>query len=313
MNNTQLHIVLGGSGAIGNAVLQELKSRNVNTKTVERNKEVNGFETIKADLLNKEEIVKVLEGASYVYLCVGLPYNSAIWARDWPIVMENVIEACSKNNAKLVFFDNVYMYGPTPLKTHFDETHSQIPQTVKGKARKMTTDFLLTAIRQNRVKGVIGRSADFYGPHAINSPFYISFLERMLRGKSPQLLSGLNIKHTYAYTKDNAKALVTLALDESSYGEVWHLPVGEPIEIHYVLNIFNKELSTNYTASVAPKFMQKTLALFVKPIKEMQEMLYQFDYPYIMSSSKFMNKYPEFKVTAYEDGLKEMVKSFKNR
>lgn len=309
--NNKVHTVLGGSGAIGNAVLHELKSRGIEVKTVEKYKNVEGFETIKADVLDIKQITKAIEQSSHVYLCVGLPYSSDVWTRDWPIVMKNTIEACSKNNTKVIFFDNIYMYGPAPLGKDFTENYSQFPQTKKGQARKVATDLMLKAIKENKIKGVIGRSADFYGPNAVNSVFYVSFLQRMLQGKNPQLLSSVHVPHTYSYTKDNARALVMLALDESSYGEVWHLPVSKPITMEYILNTFNKKLGTNLKAGVIPKCIQKILSIFVKPIKEVQEMLYQFDYSYIMSSQKFMNKFPEFMITSYEKGIAEMVKSFR--
>jgi nucleoside-diphosphate-sugar epimerase len=306
----QLHVILGGAGAIGNAVLEELQARGLNTRAVERSKEALGFKTVKADLLNKSEAIHATRGATHVYLCVGLPYTSKVWTRDWPTIMKHIIDACVEHQAKLIFFDNVYLYGPPPLAVPFDEEHPQMPTTKKGKVRKKIADALLQAITNNLIQGVIGRSADFYGPRAINSSLYISFLERMLAGKNPRLLSATNIPHTYAYTKDNARALVMLALDESTYGEVWHLPAGEPITLDDVLRIFNVELNTSYSATVITKLTQNILGVFVPPLKEAQEMLYQFEHPYILSSQKFMNKFPEFKVTTYEDGLKEMVTSF---
>jgi hypothetical protein len=61
-----------------------------------------------------------------------------------------------------------------------------------------------------------------------------------------------------------------------------------------------------------PRPLVSLLGLFVPIIKEMQEMLYQFDNPYIMSSEKFTRHFPEFQVTKLEDGLKEMAESFTN-
>ena len=311
MKNNQLHVVLGGSGVIWNAILHELKSQWFQTKAIERKKSVEGFETVHADLLNLDQALQAIEWATHVYLCVGLPYDTVIWLRDWPILMSNVIAACEKNQAKLIFLDNIYMYWPVPLTVPFDEKHDQNPQTKKGEARKITTDLMLKSIKEKKIQGVIGRSADFYGPGAKNSIPYVSFLDPMLKNKEPRLLTDPKILHTYAYVLDNAKALIMLALDETTHWEVWHLPVGKPITLEYILDTFNKELNNKFRATVIPKFMQKILGLFIKPLKETQEMLYQFEYPYIMSSEKFLRKFPEFTITPYEVGLKEMVKSFK--
>jgi nucleoside-diphosphate-sugar epimerase len=308
----ELHLVLGGHGAIGRAVTKELLTRKIPVKAVERSKDAPGVETIRADLLDPEQSVAAIRGSSYVYLCVGLKYNSKVWAADWPKVMENVISACQKANAKLVFFDNVYSYGPPPLSIPFNESHPQDPASSKGKTRKLIAEMLLEAHKKGRVEAVIGRSADFYGPNATNSPLYISILERMLKGKAPQSIAKSGKKHTYAFTEDNGRALVSLALDDSTYGQVWHLPVGKPITIEEVTAYFNKELATDFKTQFIQPLTRKILSLFIPMLKENEEMLYQFDSDYVMSYEKFRKHFPNFKVTSYEDGIKEMTRSFKN-
>ncbi|MDZ4793991.1 MAG: NAD-dependent epimerase/dehydratase family protein [Bacteroidota bacterium] len=308
----QLHTVLGASGATGRAVVQELQKRKLSIRAVERTTKINGIDTVEADLLNKNEAIKAIQDSSFVYLCVGLPYRSDIWLKNWPLIIKNVIDACVATNAKLIFFDNIYMYGPPPLTIPFDENHLQHPTTKKGIARKQTADLLLEVMKDKKIDAVIGRSADFYGPFAVNSLFYISFLERMLQKKVPQVIATSGVKHTYAYAVDNGKALVLLALEPAANGQVYHLPVGEPKTIEEIASIFNKELGTTFNVSFLPPFMRKILSLFIPVLKEAGEMLYQFNNEYIMSFDKFKKQFPEFKVTSYEEGIKEMVRNFKD-
>jgi nucleoside-diphosphate-sugar epimerase len=309
MNNT-LHTVLGASGAIGRAVVRELQFRNLPVRTVERQSAHPQTTTVEADLLKPDDARKSIAGSSHVYLCIGLPYRADVWQVQWPLVMENVIDACAESGANLIFFDNVYLYGPPPLRVPFDENHPQQPVTKKGMARRQTAEILLRAFASGKVNGLIGRAADFYGPYAVNSPFYISFLERMLHGKSPQSLFPLNVKHTYAYTTNLGQALVMLALDPSTYQQVWHLPVGEPITIHEVTDMFNRLMGTAYRTSFLPELMQQALSIVIPPIREVREMKYQFESPYIMSYEKFRNHFPDFRVTRYEDGIRSMIESF---
>jgi len=310
-NNKQLHLVLGGSGAIGQTVINELQEKGLSVKAVERSKKVKNIETIQADLLNFEETRKAILGVTHVYLCVGLPYNSKVWIKQWPILVKNVIDACSEVKAKLIFFDNVYMYGKPPLSNPFNEEEKQNPQSTKGKVRKIIADMILEAHKSNKIEAVIGRSADFYGPNAINSSLYINFLQKILENKNPGWLGRANQEHTYAFTKDNGRALVELALDDSTYGEVWHLPAGEKIKIEQVLDIINKELNSDYKISFMSRFMLNILSFFIPILKEVKEMLYQFDNTYNMSWDKFNKKFPDFKVTSYEKGIVEMIQSFK--
>jgi nucleoside-diphosphate-sugar epimerase len=306
-----IHTVLGASGATGRAVIQELKRRNYTVRAVQRTKKDCNTETFEADLLHLGQAIKAIEGSTYVYFCTGLPYNSKIWQADWPQLMENVITACERAKAKLIFLDNIYMYSQ-PLATPFTEGHAQNPITKKGTARKQSADILLSAMAKNRVKAVIGRSADFYGEYATNSTFYISFLENMLKNKPPQLLGKKQITHTFANVSDNAKALVALALDDATYGQVWHLPVGKPITFDEINDIINAELGTHFKVGYLPKPMRKVLSWFVPPIKEVEEVMYQFENNYEMNFDKFKKHFPDFAITPYPVGIKAMIQSFKS-
>jgi nucleoside-diphosphate-sugar epimerase len=301
----QIHTVLGANGAIGKAVIKELEIRQLQIRKVSTKPT-----WVQADLLRKEDAEKAIDGSSYVYLCIGLPYNAKVWETQWPQIIQNVIDACEKAQAKLIFLDNVYMYA-SPLPVPFDESTPQNPNSKKGKARKHTADLMLKALRDNKIKGLIGRSADFYGEGAVNSPFYISFLERMLRDKRPQTLVSTEIEHTYANVIDNGRALVELALNDDCYGEVWHLPVGKPITSNEMLVLFNKKLGSNFEISVMPTLLKKILALFIPILKETKEMEYQFEQKYVMSDNKFRKRFPNFKVTSYQDGVDSMVEWFK--
>lgn len=310
--NTDLHVVLGAAGSVGQSVVEELQLRQLNVKAVVRTKTIKGVETVQADLMDLDQAIHVIAGASHVYLCIGLPYNAKIWKNQWPKIMENVIKACEKAQAKLIFLDNIYMYGPPPLNVPFTEDHLKEPASNKGKTRKIIRDMLMHAHEMGRVKAVIGRSADFYGPHVKNSPLYISFIERIIKGKSPQSLGKTDIKHTYSYVKDNGKALVSLALDESTYGQEWHLPVSEPLTVDEIVNEINHLLKSDFKATVVPRLMLKIMSTFISPVKEICELLYQNDYTYIMSDRKFRDHFPDFNVTDFKKGINEMINSFKD-
>ncbi|GAB3652728.1 SDR family oxidoreductase [Echinicola sediminis] len=306
-----LHTVLGANGAMGQAVYKELQRRQVNFRLVSRKRMRDFPESRTADLLNKEETCRAIQGSQYVYLCVGLPYSAKVWQVQWEIIMQNVIAACADQGARLIFLDNVYMYS-NPLPIPFDEQTPQSPASKKGLVRMKIAEMLMQAIGQGKIQGLIGRSADFYGEGAINSVLYISILEKMQQGKSPLSLSKGNVKHTYANIQDNAKALVALALDEDCYGEVWHLPVSAPITLHEIVEILNQALETDHRLKVMPKMLLKVLSWFIPILKESSEMQYQFEEEYIMSFEKFRSKFPDFKVTPIEQGLKDMARYFNN-
>ncbi|MEO1217264.1 MAG: NAD-dependent epimerase/dehydratase family protein [Bacteroidota bacterium] len=304
-----MHTILGYKGAIGQAVLRDLQSRNLKHRLVSRSANAKIPLEVKADLRYAKETEIAIKGSDFVYLCIGLPYNHKVWEKEWPIIMNNVIDACIRYEAKLIFLDNIYMYSHN-LPIPFDEKTLQQPKSKKGKVRKRISDIFVDAYSNRGLNGLIARSADFYGKGAKNSVFYLSFLDRILDGKRPQLLSVGNVKHTFANVDDNARAMVELALCECCFGQVWHLPVGPLITMNEVLELINDVLNTNFETSVMPNSLKKILPYFIPNLREPLEMQYQFEAKYEMNFNKFKKQFPNFKITPYKEGIRETINWF---
>ena len=108
-----MQTILGSGGIIANHLATSLPSYTDKIRLVSRNpKVVTGKEElVSADLTSAEQVLKAVKGSDVVYLTAGLQYDSKVWQEQWPKLMQNVINACKENKSKLVFFDNVYMYG----------------------------------------------------------------------------------------------------------------------------------------------------------------------------------------------------------
>src|SRR6266478_2568018 len=158
--------ILGAGGAIGNELVKELSARSEPIRLVSRNpKPVPGAaETVAADLSNLDDTVKAVSGSRVVFLLVGLKYDVKVWRELWPRIMRNSIEAAKRAKARLVFFDNVYMYGKVDgAMTEQTPFH---PSSKKGEIRAEIATMLLNEIKSGSLTALIARCADFYGPHA---------------------------------------------------------------------------------------------------------------------------------------------------
>ncbi len=297
-----IHAILGANGAIGRATAAAVTAKGLDARPLTRKD---------ANAMVADELIKVLDGADVVYNCVGLPYNSDLWTKGFPAISNALIEACEKTSTKIVYFDNIYLYGPAPLPVPFTEGCARTPPSRKGMARKTSVEIVMAAHRQGRVQATVGRAADFYGPGAINSPFYISFLGNMLKGKSPQVAMPEGPVHTYAYTADMGRGLLELASDKNAFGQEFHLPVGPPVNISDITAMFNKELGTAFSVTHIPDIILRGLSLFKPLIKEVHEMSYQYKTDYVMSDAKFRQRFPAFASTPYEDGIAAMVRNFR--
>ena len=303
-----MQTILGSGGIIANHLATSLPVYTDKTRLVSRNpKAVTGKEElVSADLTSAEQVMKVVKGSEVVYLTAGLQYNIKIWQEQWPRLMQNVINACKENNARLVFFDNVYMYGkvvgPMTEETPFN------PASHKGEVRAKIATMILDEIAKGSLTALIARSADFYGPETQNSFLNMMVFENMKKGKSAQLLISKNLMHSFTYTPDAGKATALLGNTLSAFNQTWHLPTDmNVLTSQQIVEIAAKELNMKPKITVLPKIMLQMAGLFNPIIKESVEMLYQYDSEYIFDSAKF-DKVFKFNKVLYAEGIRNSVK-----
>ena len=303
-----MQTILGSGGSIGKDLAKELKSYTDKIRLVSRSpKKVNDDDLLlPADLSDREQVFKAVEGSDVAYVTVGFPYKAKVWQKVWPGFMRNVIDACKKHNAKLVFFDNVYMYDPDHIP-HMTEETTINPTSKKGKVRAEIARILLEETDSGSVKALIARSADFYGPGIHNSVLMEAVYKPLKAGKRASWFCRLDKVHSHTYTPDAAKATAILGNDEKAYGQVWHLPTaGDPPTGREWIEAFANALNVKPRSMVAGRFIIRLMGLFDPIMKEFVEMLYQYDRDYVFDSSKFEEAY-EFNTTSYSEGIREIV------
>jgi nucleoside-diphosphate-sugar epimerase len=300
-----MHVILGAGGAIGTPLAAELLARQQKVRAVSRSGAFHaGIETVRADLNEPDDVLRAVEPGSTVYLLAGLKYDRRVWQEQWPRIMKNVVRACSAKGARLIFFDNVYLYGR--VDGPMTENTPVRPTSRKGEIRAGIIDFLQNEIATGRVTAAIARAADFYGPHADKtSAASIMVFQRLAAGKSAQVFVDANKKHAYTYTLDCAKALCLLADADDPFGQAWHLPTAHPpLTGREFVTLAAEALGVAPRVSVLPAWMMKTLGLVVPMMRELAEMLYQNDSDYLFDSSKFERRFA-FTPTPYADGIRE--------
>ncbi len=310
----QPYTLIGAGGAIGTPLAQELIKNGKLVRLLSRSgKTMEGAESLSVDVFNQQELTEAIRGSKVAFQLVGLDYNTKLWEEKWPIVMQNTLNACAETGVPLVFFDNVYMYGPVTGK--MTEETPFMPSSKKGVVRAKIATMLLEAVKRGEVKACIARSADFYGPWADEkSMFFQTVFKNFSEGKKAQWLGNPAMVHTMSYTLDCAKALVILADDPSAFNQTWHLPSKNPPPIPTdLIDIAAREMGVpNKGVQAAPKWLVRIIGLFVPIMKEMVEMVYQNEQVYWFDSSKFEQKYG-YQPTSYEDGIRETVEFFKLR
>ncbi|MBC7886731.1 MAG: NAD-dependent epimerase/dehydratase family protein [Ferruginibacter sp.] len=305
-----MHTILGAGGAIARELSSVLITNNQPVRLVGRNpKPVKGATTVAADLSNNSQTSEAVKGSSIVYLCVGLKYEVKIWAKNWPAIMQNTIDACKKHKAKLVFFDNIYCLG----KVNGPMTEESVfnPNSKKGMIRAAIATQLLNEIKAGNLTSLIARSADFYGPGCKTSVFNLLITDKMVKGKKAQYLVNANQKHSFTYTPDCGKALWLLSQRNDAFNQTWHLPTAQPaLTGKELISLAAKELGTEPNYTILSKGYIRFGGLFNNTVKELYEMLYQNESEYIFDSSKFENAFG-IAPTSYEEGIKQTMLFYK--
>lgn len=308
-----MQTILGANGIIATELAKELyRQFTKDIKLVSRHpKKVQSSDVLfEADLLDANQTSEAVKGSDIVYLTVGLPNNRKTANARWPVIMQNVIDACLKHNAKLVFFDNTYMYGTSD--GILTEETPFLATGRKGKVRGEVATMLLNAILNTDIIAMICRAPEFYGPRNTKSITNALIFENIRNSKKLKVLLRDDTLRTLIYAPDAAKAMALLGNTPDAYHQTWHLPCDNnrltPKEfIQFTGEIYGKKLEY----FVLKNWMIRIISLFNQGMKETIELLYRYKTDSIFDSSKFKRRFPDYKITTYQEGISEIIDEIK--
>jgi len=306
---TTMITILGAGGSIGNELAKVLTASSRPFRLVGRNpKPFAGAALFAADLADREQTIQAVAGSEVVYLLVGLKYDLSVWRELWPRIMANTIEACKRAQARLIFFDNVYMYGK--VAGPMTETTLYTPCSKKGEVRARIATALMAEVKAGNLSAMIARSADFYGPDTQNSVPNILVLEAFAKGRRASWMVNDAVPHSLTFIPDAARGVAMLAERESAWNQVWHLPTApDPLTGREFITMAAKEFDVAPRYRVLSRPMLRVAGWFDPLVRESYEMLYQNDSPYLFDSTKFAK---EFGVvgTPYPEGVRIAANSY---
>jgi nucleoside-diphosphate-sugar epimerase len=305
------HVVLG-TGAISRAIMEKLVKRGESVRMVNRSGRMDevpaGVEVKAADLYDQAQVREVTRGAQVVYQCSSPRYHE--WVEKFPPLQKSIIDGLTGSDAKLVIVENLYMCGATN-GTPMTEDLPHNTHTRKGKTRSDMSKSALEAHHSGKIKVAIGRGSDFFGPWGLSSSLGERAFYPLLQGKAAQLVGRLDIPHTHTYIPDFGKALVTLGARSEADGQVWHVPNDMPrITQGDMIKMFAEAAGVEQKMNSMGKLMMWIGGLFIPEAKESIEMLYEFEKPFIVDSSKFEKTFG-MKATPMREAIKETVAWYK--
>lgn len=303
------HVVFG-AGPVGLSIAEALRRRDADVRLVSRSGRASGptqVDVIAGDATDPGSARAATAGARFVYQVMAPPYPQ--WVPLFAALQTGVLDAAEHAGARLVSFENTYLYGDTrgaPLTE--DSPHRAT--TRKGRLRAEMARQLAEAQRRGRVQVLTGRASDYFGPTAgARSQLGARVVPAARQGRVAQVLGDPDQPHTYTYLPDIGSALVALTDHDDAFGRAWHLPSPPTITTRQAVALLFQAAGTRPRLRAAPRTVLRVAGLFDADVRELREMLYQFEQPHIVDSSRVTNSYG-LHPTSWPDAAEETVRNW---
>jgi len=304
--SSELHVVFG-AGPVGLAVADELSRRDKRVRLVNRSGRAaapEGVEIMGGDATDKAFTREASAGAVVVYFALNPPYHK--WPEIFPPLQDSVLEGAARAGAKLVAMENVYMYGSTGGKT-LTEDLPHAADTRKGEVRARMSRDLFAAHEAGKARVTSGRASDFFGPRVTDSAAGETIFGRAVAGKSAQVAGDPALAHTYTYAPDIGRGLAVLGEREEALGRAWHLPSPETVSTRRFVEMVFEATGGTFKMQRAPKILFQAMGLFNPAMREMVEMLYEFEEPFVLDYSAFIRTFGG-SATPLDEAIRETVR-----
>ncbi|WP_116424543.1 NAD-dependent epimerase/dehydratase family protein [Pseudomonas citronellolis] len=304
-----MQTVLGATGQIAMELARELRRtytddiRLVSRKPLKIN---DSDALVAADLLDADQAAKAVKGSSIVYFTAGLPPDTQLWETQFPVMLRNSLDAARAAKAKFVYFDNTYMY-PQDDRVLTENAPFE-PVGRKGRVRAQMASMVLQEMQRGDIPVVIGRAPEFYGPGKTQSITNTLVIDNIRAGKTPRVPVRDDTKRTLIWTPDASRALAALGNASDTFGQTWHLPCDDDrLTYKQFVALASEIFGREPSYKVLGKWTLTAVGLISKQVRELRELLPRYEHDNLFDSSRYKQRFPDFKVTTYRQGLTRIL------
>ncbi|MBJ7446605.1 MAG: NAD-dependent epimerase/dehydratase family protein [Brevundimonas sp.] len=303
-----VHIILG-AGALGRATARALIADGRPTRLVSRTPRPapQGATPVTADLLDPTGLALTMRDAEAVYFCAQPPYHR--WSQEFAILQAAAVQAASNVGARLISAENLYGYGPVygPMTEDLPLT----PNTRKGAVRAAMHEQLMRAHDAGQVEVAVARGSDFFGPGVDGSAVGARAFDALLKGQAVPMLGDLDALHSWTFVEDFGRALATLGQDTRALGQVWHVPNAPPVSARRFFELAGRLAGVPGKVRRMGRTELAIGGLFVPAAREIVEMMYEFDEPFVVDHGKFARAFGDLS-TPLERALAITVEAYRS-
>ncbi|MGX1884976.1 NAD-dependent epimerase/dehydratase family protein [Streptomyces sp. NPDC055287] len=306
-----LHVVIGfGPAGAATARLLAGQGHSVRVVTKSGRSPEPGIEHVTLDASDSQGLTDAAQGAAAIYGCAAPPYHR--WARQMPPLTSSVCAAAEATGAVLVMLGNLYGYGP--VDGPMTEELPLAATGPKGLVRAAVWERVQELHERGRIKAVEVRASDFFGPGVTGGGHLAArVVPRLLRGKPISTLGDPDAPHSWSYLPDVARALVEVADEKRAWGRAWHVPTGPALSTREMVDRLAAQAETGPVAvRRLPSAALGVASVFSPLIRELKEIRYQFDHPFVVDSSAYEAEFT-VRATPVDEQVKATVDWWRER
>ena len=277
------HVIVG-AGAIGTELALLLAEAGHDVVVASRRGRAPRHPRIRAaivDASSPAELERVVAGADVLYNCANPPSYDQ-WIREWPPLPASLLATARSTGATLVTLSNLYGYGPVDVPMTTD-----LPLAAtfsKGALRADMWRAALSAHEAGEARVAEVRASDYVGPTlGPDHGLLPRYLAAVLAGRTASVMGDPDAPHSWSYAPDVAAVLAAVGTTPDSWGRAWHVPSADPRSVREVLQDFS---GARVRLRRTPSWLVGVLGLAVPLLREVREVLYQFERPYVIDASE---------------------------
>lgn len=302
------HLIVG-SGLIGTATGLLLAERGEEVVMVTRSGSGPTHRAITrtaADASSAARMAELATGSVAIYNCANPAYHR--WPTDWPPIASALLTAAERSGAVLATVSNLYGYGPVSGPMRED-----LPLNAtgpKGRTRAIMWRDALAAHDAGSVRATEVRASDYVAPGP-TSHLGDRVVPRLLAGKSVWVLKSADTPHSWTAVNDVARLLVAVTSDERALGRAWHVPSNPPRTQREAVGDLCRVAGLGLVdVREHLAVLMRALALVNPLVRELAEVSYQFENPFVLDSSSAQSAFG-LAPTPWDDVLAGVIATYR--
>lgn len=299
-------LILGALGGVGRAVADAFREAGWKVSGLVRQGKAGELADwiwpVEADLFDAAAVAKAAGGTvDVVFDGLNVPYPA--WSEKALPTFTAALAIAEKLGALHLFPGNVYNFGAGMPEALTPDVAAR-PSTLKGRIRVDIETMFAEAARAGRVRTVILRAGDFFGPSVGGKSWLSAFIAAAAKKGRFRSPGPVDVVHAWAYLPDLARAFVRLAEARDRLGpfEVFHF-AGHAASIRDMAAAASVVHGRPMSIMRVPGFVFDLIGLFDPVIRASREMAYLWRVPHRLVDNRLETVTGPLKATPLSDAF----------